>query len=300
MKKIKFYLLLLICFIFTFAESKAQPCTSLIIGPSHLALNQTAHYSADPGYISWFLLNDPLCSPCPAPYIVINGGNEVDINAGPIPGTFVIMVENGGIFQCYKTVIIDDVPLPVEMSSFVSVVSGSNVLLRWTTASEINNSGFEIQRLRTSGAPDDWTILGFINGIGNSNSQNSYTFEDRNLPSGKYTYKLKQIDFNGNSEYFNLSNEVNVGTPEKFDLSQNYPNPFNPSTKIDFDIPFDSKVTLKIFDMSGKEVAVVVNETKTAGYYSVNYNAAGLTSGVYFYKITAGSFSAIKKMMFIK
>ena len=97
-----------------------------------------------------------------------------------------------------------------------------------------------------------------------------------------------------------MSNEVNVGVPEKFALSQNYPNPFNPSTTINFDIPKDGKVSLRLYDMSGKEVATLVNEYKTAGYYSVTFNAANLSSGVYFYSITANNFTAIKKMMLIK
>ncbi|MCB0729337.1 MAG: T9SS type A sorting domain-containing protein, partial [Ignavibacteriae bacterium] len=128
----------------------------------------------------------------------------------------------------------------------------------------------------------------------------NYSYIDRNLASGNYNYRLKQIDFNGNFEYFNLSSEVNIGIPVKYDLSQNYPNPFNPSTKINYALPTDGQVSIKIFDMSGKEVMSLVNEVKTAGYYSVNFNAANLSSGIYFYRLSSADFTATKKMMLVK
>lgn len=188
-------------------------------------------------------------------------------------------------------------PLPVELSSFVSTANGNNVTLDWSTATETNNSGFDIERSRVN---DEWTRIGNVSGMGTTSSSNSYSFTDRGLSSGKYNYRLKQIDFNGNFEYFSLSNEVAIGTPERFSLSQNYPNPFNPSTNINYDLPFDSKVSIKIFDMSGREVASVVNEFKTAGFYTVNFNASALSSGVYFYIINADNFTATKKMILVK
>ncbi len=101
-----------------------------------------------------------------------------------------------------------------------------------------------------------------------------------------------------------LSNEVNIGIPTKFDLSQNYPNPFNPSTKINYDIPLDGKVNVTVFDMSGKEVNTLVNDVKTAGYYTINFNATNLSSGIYFYKISVDAngqnFVSTKKMTLIK
>ena len=111
---------------------------------------------------------------------------------------------------------------------------------------------------------------------------------------------MKQIDFNGNFEYFNLSNEVVIGLPGSFALSQNYPNPFNPSTRIDFQLPKDGNVNISVYDNSGKEVMTVVNEFKAAGYYTVNLNASALSSGIYFYKITSDNFSSVKKMMLVK
>jgi len=187
--------------------------------------------------------------------------------------------------------------LPVELSSFVSSINGSNVTLNWTTASEINNSGFDIERSSVSGT---WSKVGNVTGNGTSATTHSYTFTDRNLASGNYSYRLKQVDFNGNFEYHNLSNEVIVGIPVKYDLSQNYPNPFNPSTKINYALPTDGQVSIKIFDMAGKEVMSLVNEVKTAGYYSVNFNASNLSSGIYFYSLSAADFTATKKMMLVK
>jgi hypothetical protein len=187
--------------------------------------------------------------------------------------------------------------LPVELSSFTSSTDRNNVNLNWSTAFERNNNGFEIERSSASG---QWSKIGFVNGNGTSLASNNYSFTDRGLNSGNYNYRLKQIDLNGNFEYFNLNNEVNIGAPVSFSLSQNYPNPFNPSTTINFDLPYDSKVSLKVYDMSGKEAANLLNENKTAGYYSVNFNASSLSSGIYFYSISAGNFTAVKKMMLVK
>ncbi|HMR41871.1 MAG TPA: T9SS type A sorting domain-containing protein [Ignavibacteria bacterium] len=187
--------------------------------------------------------------------------------------------------------------LPVELASFVSTINGRNVELNWATASETNNSGFDIERSSANGS---WTKIANVSGNGTSTIAHSYSYTDRNLASGTYSYRLKQIDFNGNFEYFSLNNEVNIGVPTNFDLSQNYPNPFNPSTKINYALPVDGKVSIKIFDMSGKEVMTLVNETKTAGYYSVSFNGSNLSSGIYFYSINAGSFVSTKKMTLIK
>ena len=191
--------------------------------------------------------------------------------------------------------------LPVELSSFTSVINKRDVTLNWATSAETNNSGFEIERSNVIGqTSNEWIKTGNVTGNGTTSIGHSYSFTDRNLASGNYSYRLKQIDYNGNFEYFNLNNEVNIGIPVEFDLSQNYPNPFNPSTTINFDLPTDGKVSVKLFDMSGKEIAVLVNEVKTAGYYSVNFNASSLSSGVYFYNITADNFTATKKMMLVK
>jgi len=194
-----------------------------------------------------------------------------------------------------------DFPVPVELSGFTSELNHNNVALIWSTTSETNNSGFDIER---SSENNIWTKIGNVTGNGTSTKVNNYKFTDLNLNSGKYNYRLKQIDYNGNIEYFNLSNEVFIGVPDKFELSQNYPNPFNPDTKINYKLPANVNVSIKIFDLSGKEVMTLVNETKAAGYYSVNFSGANLSSGIYFYRISAegndNSFISTKKMTLIK
>ena len=188
-------------------------------------------------------------------------------------------------------------PLPVELASFAASTNRNNVTLNWSTAKEINNSGFDIERKAVNST--DWTRAGNVAGNGTTNETRSYTFTER-ISTGNYNYRLKQIDFNGNFEYFNLSNEVEVGVPSKFDMSQNYPNPFNPTTKINYDLPVDGKVSIVLYDISGREVAKLVNEVKTAGYYTVQFNASNLSSGMYFYRISANDFSSTKKMVLIK
>ncbi|MDQ3022584.1 MAG: T9SS type A sorting domain-containing protein [Bacteroidota bacterium] len=167
-----------------------------------------------------------------------------------------------------------------------------------------NKTGFEIERSIVNPEGSGWSMIGSVSGQGTSTAPSNYSFTDRNLASGKYNYRLKQIDLNGNFRYYVLSNEVKIGVPAKFDLPQNYPNPFNPSTNINYDLPFDGTVSIKIFDMAGKEVATIVNEVKTAGYYTINFKASNLSSGVYFYRILADAngqnFLSTKKMMLIK
>ena len=227
-------------------------------------------------------------------------GNYNHIFLSPLGLYMWAVRDNGGISRY-----LSDIPLPVELSSFISTVSGSNVILNWSTSRENNNSGFDIERSEIKGqSTNDWRKVGYIAGNGNTSENSFYQFTDRGLSQGKYIYRLKQTDFNGNFAYHNLSNEVIVGSPDKFSLSQNYPNPFNPSTKINYDLPFDAKVSLKIFDMTGREVATLVNEFKTAGYYIADFNASNLSTGVYLYRISAEAngqnFTSEKRMVLIK
>jgi len=190
------------------------------------------------------------------------------------------------------------IPLPVELASFTSAVTANNVRLNWTTVTETNNSGFDIER--AAAGTNNWSKVGNVAGHGNSNTTVNYTYSENNVASGRYNYRLKQIDFNGNFKYYDLSSEVIVGIPVKYDLSQNYPNPFNPTTKINYSIPADGIVSIKLFDISGREVAQIVNTVQTAGYYTVQFNASNLSSGTYFYTINSNNFTATKKMMLVK
>jgi len=192
-------------------------------------------------------------------------------------------------------------PLPVELASFVSTVNKNSVQLNWSTVMESNNKGFTIERSKSEESISLWNELKFINGAGNSSSMVNYSYEDKNLATAKYKYRLKQIDYNGNYKYYDLQNEVEVGVPSKFELSQNYPNPFNPATKINFALPFDSKVMLKVYDLTGREMSTLVNgELKPAGYYSVDFNGTGFASGLYIYRIQTEKESVSKKMVLVK
>ncbi|MFZ4589756.1 MAG: T9SS type A sorting domain-containing protein [Ignavibacteria bacterium] len=195
-------------------------------------------------------------------------------------------------------------PLPVSLQSFLSQINGRDIQLKWITSSETNNSGFELQRAEFRSENLEFRKAGYVQGKGTTNTQTSYSFSDTKLNSGKYKYRLKQIDNNGNFEYHNLNGEVEVGVPTKYEMSQNYPNPFNPVTKIDFSLPLDSKVQIVIYDVTGREVKVLLNETRSAGFHTLNFDASGLSSGMYIYRINAKSivndFSNTKKMLMIK
>lgn len=188
--------------------------------------------------------------------------------------------------------------LPVELASFNSFISSSNVTLNWKTIGEKNNSGFEIERMSTY---EDWKKIGFVKGSGSASHEITYTYSDNNLATGTYSYRIKQIDYNGNYKYYYLSNEVIIGVPNKFALEQNYPNPFNPVTKINFQLPENSNVKLYVYDVTGRTVAELISgKYYTAGYHTIEFNASSLSSGVYFYKLTTENNSSIKKMMLIK
>lgn len=187
-------------------------------------------------------------------------------------------------------------PLPVELASFTSGVDRNTVALKWTTSSETNNKGFEIERKSGNEA---WAKAGYVEGSGTSVDPKNYSFSER-LSTGKYNYRLKQTDFNGSFKYYELSGVVEVGIPAEFALSQNYPNPFNPSTKIDYDIPTDGIVAVILYDMSGREVAKLVNDFRPAGYYTLSFNGANLSSGMYFYRLSSAGFSQTKKMVLVK
>ncbi len=190
--------------------------------------------------------------------------------------------------------------VPVELTSFTAQAVNGSVNLNWQTATEINNKGFEIQRSEIRDQKSEWQAIGFIQGNGTATKPHSYSYADNNVKTGTYSYRLKQIDFNGSFEY---SKEVNVivkNVPAEFTLSQNYPNPFNPSTNIDFQISQNVFVSLKVYDEIGNEVATLINERRNGGNYSIKFNASNLTSGIYYYRLTAGNFTSVKKLILLK
>ncbi|MEP0862567.1 MAG: immune inhibitor A [Ignavibacterium sp.] len=194
--------------------------------------------------------------------------------------------------------------VPVELSSFNALVSDNKVHLSWTTSSELNNKGFEVQR-KTPDKNSDWKEIGFVKGAGTTTELINYSFIDEAPLRGTILYRLKQIDYDGSFKIY-PSVMIEFNLPEKFVLNQNYPNPFNPSTKISWQSPVSGQTTLKVYDILGREVATLVNEYKEAGIYEVEFNVgqtfslSSLSSGVYFYKLTVGGFTEVKKMILSK
>jgi hypothetical protein len=181
---------------------------------------------------------------------------------------------------------------------FSSFAENNQVNLTWTTATETNNQGFEIERASTSPL-QDWQKIGFVKSAGTTTQPQAYSFIDKNLSPGEYQYRLKIIDNDGTIEYSKIVNST-VEPPAKFALNQNYPNPFNPSTVISFQIPEQGETELKVFDALGNEVATIVDETMEAGVHEVEFNAAELTSGVYIYTLISSEFSQSQKMLLLK
>ena len=199
--------------------------------------------------------------------------------------------------------------IPVELTSFAANIVNGNVILNWVTASELNNSGFDIERSRhteRSRSVTVWEQIGVINGNGTTTEKSFYSFIDEEIIQGKSYYRLKQIDFDGSFEYSNII-EVDFSLPIEFSLEQNYPNPFNPTTKIKYSIPSvissegkNLNVVLKVYDVIGNDVATLVNEVKPAGSYEINFDASKLSSGVYFYHLQVGAFAQTKKMTLLR
>ena len=223
-------------------------------------------------------------------------------------------------------------PIPVELLNFSSQVNGSKVTLYWSTATETNNQGFEIERTSPLPSPYQreggeagrgWETVGYVPGFGTTTEIHHYAFLDESLQPGNYQYRLKQIDFDGTFEYSNII-EVIVDAPTKFSLEQNYPNPFNPSTKIKYSIPSvethrdaSLQVKLTVYDVLGNEIATLVNEQKPAGTYEVEFSAKGgsvsggnaashsggvrnLSSGIYFYQLHTEEFIQTRKMILLR
>ncbi len=189
--------------------------------------------------------------------------------------------------------------LPVELTSFTALSNGNNVQLNWSTATEENNKGFEIERNQKLKSKKEWEKIGFVEGNGTTTEKHSYSFSDDAVQNREYHYRLKQIDFDGSYKYSKIVN-VDVNQPIEYSLSQNYPNPFNPTTNIKYSISSNQFVTLKVYDVLGNEVKTLVSENKEAGNYTVKFDASNLASGIYFYRLKAGNFSSVKKLILLK
>jgi hypothetical protein len=189
--------------------------------------------------------------------------------------------EWGGV---YRELIMVDVTVPVELTSFTAQYVGSTTLLNWTTATELNNLGFDVQR---STAGNEFVTIGFVLGKGTTTEVQNYSYVDKTTtPNINYAYRLKQIDFNGSYSY---SEVVNLGesNPFNFELLQNYPNPFNPATTISIGLPVKSDVTLDVYNIVGERVLSLYNGELAAGNYNYTVDASNLTSGIYIYVLNA-------------
>lgn len=186
--------------------------------------------------------------------------------------------------------------VPVELTAFTAAHADGNVVLNWATATETNNSGFHVER-RTPG--NTFESVAFVPGFGTTTEAKAYSYVDEKLAAGTYIYRLKQVDFDGTSEYTQEIN-VDVTAPLEFALGQNYPNPFNPATLIKFSLAAPGMVNLSVYNALGEKVSTLVNNVREAGNYEVKFDASNLTSGIYFYRLEAGNFVSIKKMMLIK
>jgi hypothetical protein len=200
--------------------------------------------------------------------------------------------------------------VPVELTSFTASVLQNNILLSWATATELNNLGFEIERRKAlnikSETTSGWEKIGFVEGNGTTTELKSYSFTDENVITGRYNYRLKQIDFDGTFVY---SNEIEVDadfTPTEYVLYQNYPNPFNPTTTIKYSLPFESEVKIVVHNLLGEKIMELVNGKQGAGYYEVNWDAGSIASGIYFYTIeakavdTGQNYKTVKKMILLR
>src|ERR1035437_416173 len=193
-------------------------------------------------------------------------------------------------------------PVPVELISLSASVSGKSVIINWSTATEKNNMGFEIQR---SSDKSSFVKIGYVNGSGTTTELKRYSFADNNVLTAKNYYRLKQMDYDGSYKYSSVI-EAEIGAISSFSLDQNYPNPFNPSTQIKYSLMSNSNVKITIFNALGESVKELANEVQQSGVHIMNFNAAGLSSGIYFYSIQANavdgsqSFRATKKMILMK
>ncbi len=213
------------------------------------------------------------------------------------PDIFYVTAGDGQIFRYTAS------SVPVELTSFSGSYTNNKITLNWITSTETNNRGFDIERKTQS---SEWEKIGFVAGNGTTTKINSYNFIDNSIASDKYSYRLKQKNFDGTFNYSNVV-DINANSISEFSLNQNYPNPFNPTTKITFTIPQTSNIKLTVFNALGEKVSTLINEVKNSGTYEINFNGSDLASGVYVYRIEAvsagkqaGNFISSKKMILIK
>jgi len=229
-------------------------------------------------------------------YPTTSGGMNGPVRAFTTYNSYFVV---GGLFTnaggtTALNIVRTDQPLPVVLSGFSSSVIKNNVILDWSTSEELNNKGFDIVRKTNGGS---WVKAGFVTGNGTTNDPKLYRFIDSRLQKGIYKYRLKQIDYNGNYEYFDLSNDVNIGSPAELFVSQNYPNPSNPKSTIDYELPENAIISIKVYDFSGREVTTLIDKEQESGYYSVEFDGTNFASGIYFYRVSVNNSPVVTKKM---
>jgi len=238
-------------------------------------------------------------------YKTMNGGTDwFKLDIGAANNLYDISIVNdeiGWLVGTYSTIMkTDAVFVPVELVSFTANWVKDHVELEWTTATESNNYGFEIQQKYSEN--NSWQKIGFVEGHGTSTEMHYYSFKYTPQSGGKYSYRLKQVDSDGT---FKLSAVRDVWIPSKFALHQNHPNPFNPETKIGFELPISAHVTLDIYNMLGQKIATLIDEKRPAGLQNITWNGKddmgqNVGSGVYFYHIKTGDFEATRKLVLLR
>lgn len=228
--------------------------------------------------------------------IEVTGSADICADVVTINGTF-----SGDGTKC-------SAPLPITLISFTAQVNphGAGVMLEWVTASEINNYGFYVQCRADSNESFKDLPDCFVSGHGTTNEEHHYSFIHSTVGAGKCAYRLKQVDLDGTVHYPQVAtlkwgqSDLAEEKPTDFSLSQNYPNPFNPSTSIRYGLPQKSPVHLAVFNTLGQQVALLVEGEQEAGYHEVHLDGTGLSSGVYFYRMTAGEYVATKKLLVLR
>jgi|GEM_PF-806460 len=271
------------------------------VNPSTEELNDIQFYDNNNGYIVGY--NGEFL------HTTDGGNNWAKLETNLTQNLMAVSIAGDELWTCGESSVIlknsPSLPLTAELSSFAANICGSHVILTWQTATEVNNYGFQVERQKEKGE-SEWEVVGFVEGHGNSNSPKDYTFTDNLLNlSLNLTYRLKQLDFDGNYEYSDVVEVELAEIVKEYKLEQNYPNPFNPSTTIKYSIPNNvksemSNVKLVVYDILGNEVATLVNERQKSGNYEVKFNASNLASGIYLYKLQSGSFVQTRKLMLLK
>lgn len=222
-------------------------------------------------------------------YVALGKGRILQAGGSKMIGDYVFY----NITACY---VYTNETVPVELTTFTGTASGGKVTLSWSTATETNNRGFEIERKTEEGS---FNKIGYVQGNGTTTIPRQYSFTDNGISGQNICYRLKQVDYDGSYEFSKVV-EINSGLPGEYSLEQNYPNPFNPATTIQYSVPQTARVSLTIYNMLGQVVSRLVNEEKPAGVYNVLYNAGNLSSGTYFYELRAGSFMQTRKFLLLK